>query len=144
MFSYASCNVNVLSLVYEMIYVYTGLPYCTEARARRLRPPRHEAEAGSALSLVISTPETWPPWAPRPHLATPLWEPPQVWIYRWLVAMKCWELREPPTNSIMSRCRGRYQSTLPPFFPFRPPVLKIIPNSALYMLVANCIRILYA
>ena len=35
--------------------------YCTEARAKRLRPPRREAEAGSALSLVISTLETWPP-----------------------------------------------------------------------------------
>merc|ERR1711951_178823 len=29
--------------------------------------------------------------------------------------MQGWELSEPPTNPIMSRCRGRHQPTLPPF-----------------------------
>ena len=91
--------------------------YCTEARAKRLRPPRREAEAVSALSPVINTRETWSPWVLRSHLATPLWEPPHVWTYRWLATMQCWELSEPPTNSIMSRCRGRYQPP-PPLFLF--------------------------
>merc|ERR1719365_463199 len=44
--------------------------YCTEARAKRLRPPRREVEAVSALSPVIgpqrlghpgSRDPTWPP-----------------------------------------------------------------------------------
>ena len=92
-----------------------GFLYCTESRAKRLRPPRREDEAVSALSPVINTWETWPPWVLRSHLVTPPSEPPLVLPYRWLATMQDWELSEPPTNPIMSRCRGRYQPTLPLF-----------------------------
>ena len=55
--------------------VCTYIVYCTESQLWQLWPPSCEAEVVSALSPLISTQETWPPWALKSHLATPLWTP---------------------------------------------------------------------